>query len=200
MSHISSLFESQSSPNQLSSCIIMDTQFVSQFTKLYTKFSKSSKKESFKFPAGLVQMIQERPSYADAGRFYFPFNLDKQYWVGICLDCSSWSVTVLDCNISLRTDSMMNREVKPIAVMFPYLLKQTGRQVGTRDCKAMGIERPRSIPQQNAITDSGISAVLFIQAHAVGGVDVCKCITPDVLDTEVERVLISLYESNVGLL
>ncbi|KAL0900238.1 hypothetical protein Bca101_084199 [Brassica carinata] len=198
MFHISSLFVSRGGPDQLTSCVILDTQFVSQFTKLYTKFSKCSKKDSYKFPGSLAQMIQARPSSADAERFYFPFNLDKQYWVEICVDCSSWTVTILDCNVSLRTDPMMNKEVKPIAVMFPYLLKQMGRQFGSREGKAMSIERPRSIPQQNVPTDSGISSVIFIQSHAVGGVDVCKCITPDVLATEVERLLVSLYESTVG--
>lgn len=197
MFHISSLFVSQSTPNQLTSCVIMDTQFVSHFTKLYTRFTKCSKKDTFKFPANVVEMIQARSSSADADRFYFPFNFDKQYWVAICVDCSSWTVTILDCNVSLRTDPLMNKEVKPIAVMFPYLLKQMGRRVG---CRAMSIERPRTIPQQNVTTNSGISSVLFIQSHALGGVDACKCITPDVLDTEVERLLVTLYESTLGSL
>ncbi|KAL0846618.1 hypothetical protein Bca101_019864 [Brassica carinata] len=198
MFHVSSLFVSRAAPDQLSSCVILDTQFVSQFTKLYTKFSKCSKKDSYKFPANLGQMIQARPSSADAERFYFPFNLDKQYWVGICVDCSSWTVTILDCNVSLRTDPMMNKEVKPIAVMFPYLLKQMGRKFGSREGKAMSIERPRSIPQQNVPTDSGISSVIFIQSHAVGGVDVCKCITPDVLASEVERLLFCVVAMDIG--
>ena len=176
----------------------MDTQFVSQFTKLYTKFSKLSKKETFKFSANVVESIQHSPNYADAVRFYFPFYVDKTYWVGICVDCTSWSVTVLDCNTAIRTDPMMNKEVRPIAVMFPYLLKQLGRQVGSRECKPMAIERAWTIPQQNAITSSGVSSVLFIQAHALGGVDACKCITLDVLDSEVDRLLVTLYEATVG--
>ncbi|KAF3559288.1 hypothetical protein F2Q69_00011793 [Brassica cretica] len=45
---------------------------------------------------------------------------------------------------------------------------------------------------------SGVSSVLFIQAHALGGVDACKCITLDVLDSEVDRLLVTLYEATVG--
>ena len=67
----------------------MDTQFVSQFTKLYTEFSKVSRKDSFKFTADVVDMFLQLSSYADAVRFYFPFFVDKKYWVAICVDCSS---------------------------------------------------------------------------------------------------------------
>ncbi|KAG2306988.1 hypothetical protein Bca52824_026736 [Brassica carinata] len=198
MFHTSTLFRSQSSPNQQPSYVFMDTQFVYHFTTLYTKFSKVSKKDSFKFTGNVVDMLLQLPSHADALRFYFPFNLDKKYWVAICVDCSSWSVTVLDYNNDIRTDYMMNKEVRPIALMFPYLLKQVGRQLGSRGCKVMAIERLRTIPQQNAVTQLAVASVLFIQAHAVGGVDACKCITPDVLDSHVERLVVTLYETNVG--
>ncbi|KAF2569064.1 hypothetical protein F2Q68_00026913 [Brassica cretica] len=200
MFHTSALFWSQSSSKKIPICVFMDTQFVSQFTKLYTKFSKVSRKDSFKFTADVVDMFLQLPSYADAVRFYFPFFVDKKYWVAICVDCSSWTVTVLDCNTALRTDYMMTKDVRPIASMFPYLLKQVGREFGTRDGKVMGFERPRTIPQQIAVTHSAVSSVLLIQAHALGGVDAYKCITPDVLDSQVERLVVTLYESTVGAL
>ncbi|KAG2323250.1 hypothetical protein Bca4012_058751 [Brassica carinata] len=168
-----------------------------QSTELYEVVERATQL-STKFSGNVVEMLLQLPSYAEAVRFYFPFNLDKKYWVAICVDCSSWSVTVLDCNNALRTYYMMNKEVRPIALMFPYLLKQVGRQLGTRDSKAMEIERPRTIPQQNAVTQSAVSSVLFIQAHAVGGVDACKCFTPDVLDSQVEKLVVTLYEASVG--
>lgn len=198
MFHTSSLLRSASSANQHSSSVFMDTLFVSQFTKMYTKFSKHAKKESYKFSGSVVEMFTTLPGYADVVRIYFPFYLDKKYWVGICVDCGTWSVTVFDCNISQRTEYMMNKEVRPVALMFPYFLKQVGTQVGTRDCKAMAIERPRTIPQQKELNDSAVSSVLFIQAHAVGGIDACKCITPDVIDSHVERLVVTLYEASVG--
>ncbi|XP_018462583.1 uncharacterized protein LOC108833671 [Raphanus sativus] len=198
MFHTSSLLRSASSANQHASSVFMDTLFVSQFTKMYTKFSKHAKKESYKFSGSVVEMFTKLPGYADVVRIYFPFYLDKKYWVGICVDCGTWSVTVFDCNISQRTEYMMNKEVRPVALMFPYFLKQVGRQVGTRDCKAMAIERPRTIPQQKELNDSAVSSVLFIQAHAMGGIDACKCITPDVIDSHVERLVVTLYEASVG--
>ncbi|KAF8077392.1 hypothetical protein N665_1041s0007 [Sinapis alba] len=196
--HIASFFQSLPRANQKSPDVFLDTQFVSQFTKLYTKFSKVSRKESFKFPSNLIEQIQNNPAHTAAERFYFPFNMDQKYWVGIIIDCSSWTVTVLDCNNVLRSDYMMRKEIRPIAQMFPYLLKQVGKVVAPREGKAMNIDRPRSIPQHNAVTDSAVVFGLFIQAHAVAGVDGCKCITPDVLDSEVERLLVTLYEATIG--
>ncbi|KAF8111929.1 hypothetical protein N665_0071s0068 [Sinapis alba] len=200
MFHISSLFRARSPANQQSASVFLDTQFVAQLSKMYTKFSKVSKKDNFRFPNSITETIMQNVSLAKAERFYFPFNLDKKYWVGICVDCGSWTISVLDCNIALRTDYMMNKEIRPIAQMFPYLLKQVGKQVVGREAKPMALDRPRTIPQHNAITDSAISSILFIQAHAAAGVEVCKCITPDVLDTEAERLVVTLYERNVETL
>ncbi|CAN6839043.1 unnamed protein product [Brassica oleracea] len=121
----------------------LSPQSVSQFTKLYTEFSKVLRKDSFKFTADVVDMFLQLSSYADAVRFYFPFFVDKKYGVAICVDCNSWTATVLDCNTALRTDYMMTKDVRLIASMFPYLLKQVGREFGTRDGKVMGFERPQ---------------------------------------------------------
>ncbi|KAF2565565.1 hypothetical protein F2Q68_00026483 [Brassica cretica] len=139
-------------------------------------------------------------SYPDAERYYLPFNLDKKHWVSVCVDCTRWSIVVMDCNIALRTDSMMVKEVTPIAQMFPYLLKQGGKQLLHKDARAFSIERPRSIPQNTFHADSAVSALLLVQAHAVAGVDVCKCITPDKIGSEVEKMAVRFYEATVGML
>ncbi|KAF8092878.1 hypothetical protein N665_0399s0014 [Sinapis alba] len=200
ISHISATFLGNSHPNHQSTCVFMDTQFVSQISKVYTKFSKVSKKESFRFPESVLDFGLNNTSFAEAERFYFPFNLDKKYWVGICVDISTWSIVVLDSNITIRSDYMMTKEIRPIAQMFPFFAKQVGKQVGCKDGKPFAIDRPRCIPQNNSLPDSAVSSILFIQAHAVAGADACKCITPDVLDTEVERLAVTLYEGNVGIL
>ncbi|KAF8093370.1 hypothetical protein N665_0383s0003 [Sinapis alba] len=172
MFHISSLFRALSPTNQQSASVFLDTQFVAQLSKMYTKFSKVSKKDNFRFPNSVTETIMQNMSLAEAERFYFPFNLDKKYWVGICVDCGN-----------------------P-----PYLLKQVGKQVVGREAKPMALDRPQTIPQRNAITDSAVSSILFIQAHTAAGVEVCKCITPYVLDTEAERLVVTLYERNVETL
>nr|VDD23514.1 unnamed protein product [Brassica rapa] len=157
--HISSQFTLNSPPNQSNHPVFMDTQFVSQLSKLFTKFSKMSKKESFWFPSHILERVR-----------------------------------------TLRTDSMMVKEVTPIAQMFPYLLKQGGKQLLHKDARAFPIERPRSIPQNTSHADSAVSALLLVQAHAVAGVDLCKCITPDKIGSEVERLAVMFYEATVGML
>ncbi|KAF8062137.1 hypothetical protein N665_1203s0007 [Sinapis alba] len=180
--HIGSFFRSLPRVNQKSPHVFLDTQFVLHF----------------KFPSNVIELIQNNPAHTDAERIYFPFNMDQKYCVGIIIDCSSWTVSVLDCNNALRTNYMMSKEVRPIAQMFPYLLKQVGKVVGLREGKAMAVDRPRSIPQHNAVTNSAVASVFFIQAHAVAGVDGCKCITPYMLDNEVERLIVTLYEGTIG--
>ncbi|XP_048633141.1 uncharacterized protein LOC106421488 [Brassica napus] len=198
INHISSLFHSLAPANQKTSCVFLDTEFISMLSKTSTKFSKVLKKVSFKFPSNVVASIPADVAFGEADRFYFPFNLDKKNWVAICVDCTSWTLSVLDCNISLRSDQMMIKEVGPLAQMFPFLLTQMGKQCGCREGKPMAVDRLRSIPQHNTIMDSGVASVLFILAHAVAGVEACKCITSDVITTEVERLLVTLYEGNVG--
>ncbi|KAF8092049.1 hypothetical protein N665_0426s0007 [Sinapis alba] len=135
-----------------------------------------------------------------ANRFYFPFNFDKQHWVGGCIDSSLSQVIVLDCNTSLRTDRIIAKELRPISQMFPYLLRQSGKSLNAKDLKPLTIERPRIVPQNNNQFESGVTSILIIHVHAVGGVDVCKCITPDVLDVEVQRIVVMIYEENLGVL
>ncbi|KAF8116426.1 hypothetical protein N665_0018s0036 [Sinapis alba] len=186
MGHIRSQFTLNSPANQSNNPEFLDTQFVSQLSQLFPKFSKMSKKRFVSNP--------------EADRYYFPFTIDKKHWAGVCVDCSTWTIVVMDCNIALRSDSMMIKEVTPIAQMFPYILKQGGKQLLHKDARAFQIERPRCIPQNTTPADSGISAVLFMQAHAIAGVDVCKCITQEVLGHEVERLAVMFYEATVGML
>ncbi|KAL0853950.1 hypothetical protein Bca101_059102 [Brassica carinata] len=197
MGHIRSQFTLNTPVDQSNQPVFLDTQFVSDLTKLFPKFSKWSKKDTFRFPTNMMERFTSNPQ---AERFYFPFNLDKIHWVGVCVDSASWSIVVMDCNIALRTDSLMSRELSPIALMFPYLLKLCRKQLVHKDGRALSIVRPRSIPQNPCPADSSVSAVLLIQAHAVAGVDVCQCITPDVIGSEVERLAVMFYEATVGML
>ncbi|KAG5388584.1 hypothetical protein IGI04_030125 [Brassica rapa subsp. trilocularis] len=106
------------------------------------------------------------------------------------------SVVLLDT----RTDGMINKEIRPISEMFPFLLRRAARQVFSKNPKALTIERPRIVPQNHTHFDSGFTSILLIQAHAVAGLDLCKCITPDVLDVEAQKTAVIVYEENVGVI
>ena len=68
----------------------------------------------------------------------------KKHWVGVCVDVSLSQVLVLDCNTSVRTDGMINKELRPISEMFPYLLRRAAKLGCPKNLKALNIERPVS--------------------------------------------------------
>ena len=198
--HPRSVFQSHPVSLQSKNSVFLDTKFVSLLAKTFAKFSKASKKEIFRFPAALADYLVQDFPIDEANRFYFPFNFEKKHWVGICVDSSLGQVSVLDSNTSLRTDGMFTSEMCSISQMFLYILRQAGKQISSKDMKTFTIDRPRSIPQNTTSFDSGVTSILIIQAHAVGGLEVCKCITPDVLDVEVERLAVRIYEENIGVI
>ncbi|CAG7898836.1 unnamed protein product [Brassica rapa] len=198
--HTRLVFQSYPVSLQSKNSVFLDTKFVSLLAKTFFKFSKAPKKESFRFPAALADYLVRDFPIDEANRFYFPFNFDKKHWVGVCVDSSLGQVSVLDSNTSLRTDGMITSEMRSISQMFPYILKQAGKQCSSKDMKTFTIDRPRSIPQNTTSFDSGVTSIFLIQAHAVGGLEVCKCITPDVLDVEVERLTVMIYEEYMGLI
>lgn len=165
--------------------MLLDTKFVPLMFKSFVKFSKSSKKESFRFQPSLCEYVVGDCPIAEVNGLYFPFNFYKQHWVGVRVDCSLSQVILLDCNTSQ---------------MFLHLLRQAGKQLSAKDLKTLTIERPRSVPQNYSQFDFGITAILLIQDHVVGGVDVCKCITSDVVEVEVKRIAVMIYEENRGVL
>lgn len=200
MFHIGGQFASSGQHNKSTPAVFLDSQFVALLSKNYAKFSKLVRKELYKFNNSLPEMFGDKSILCEAERFYFPFNLDKKHWIGVCVDCSNWTVLVLDCNLSLRTDYMMTKEMKPIAQMFPHLLRQAGKQLMHKDGRPFTIERPRTLPQDRQALDSALFAVLFIEAHAAAGIEVCKSISPEGLSTEVERLAVSMCEASCALL
>ncbi|KAF8094012.1 hypothetical protein N665_0372s0018, partial [Sinapis alba] len=169
MHHTLSVYQSQSPQ---SSSVFLDTKFVSQLGKCSAKFSKTAKKDANAFSATLCGSVNRESTAPGAERYYFPFNLNKTHWVGICVDTINWSLVVLDCNIALMSEALMTKELKNIAVMFPYLLRQAGKAGISKDTKPINVERPCSVPQNHAQAESALTAVLLIQAHAVAGVEV----------------------------
>ncbi|KAF8093209.1 hypothetical protein N665_0388s0010 [Sinapis alba] len=178
-----STYNTPTNQNSAIQSVFLDTKFV-------------VKKECFKFPPTLLDTFNAVCPNLEASRFYFPFNCDKKHWVGVCIDATTWVLQVLDCNCSIRNDVMMCKEMGAIAVMFPYLLRQAGKPINVKELKALSIDRPRMVPQIHNPFYSAVTAVLLIQAHAFGGVEVCRCITSNVLDAEVERLAVNIVEAN----
>ncbi|KAJ4917273.1 Uncharacterized protein Rs2_02823 [Raphanus sativus] len=159
----------------------------------------NTKKDEFSITPNAVEFLGDPEAQAfESSRFYLPFNFDRNYWTGLCVDSTTWTLTVLDCNASIRNDSAMTKELTPISQMFPYLLKQAGRNMCPRELRALTIERPRTIPQNLKTTDSGVMTALLMLAHAVAGLEACNYLTPEALDQEAKRLAVMIYEENTG--
>ncbi|KAJ4910421.1 hypothetical protein Rs2_05042 [Raphanus sativus] len=186
-------------PNTSNRCCFLNTKFVSILSKNYSRFNKCIRKDEFAFTPNAVEFLGDPEVQAfESSRFYLPFNFDRNYWTGLCVDSTTWTLTVLDCNASIRNDSAMTKELTPICQMFPYLLKQAGRNMCPRELRALTIERPRTIPQNLKTTDSGVMTALLMLAHAVAGLEACNYLTPEALDQEAKRLAVMIYEENTG--
>ena len=115
MKHLSLSYANQSLSEESKKSVFLDSKFVASLSRNYSKFSKIQAKETHVFTKGLVEVFGEMVDHcSDHYVFYVPFNRDKKHWVGLCVDASSWIITVFDCNNSLRSEASMSFELKPI--------------------------------------------------------------------------------------
>lgn len=172
----------------------LDSKFVSLLWRNYDKFRKCRSNEGYVFPKALVDSLLKQCSSGNAAsRFYMPYHVDKKHWIGLCVDLSAMKVYFLDCNSSLRTDAALIRDLQPISVMFPHLLKNCGlleQHVGNM----LTLERVKGVAQNLNSADAAMTAALLIHTHALFGPDTCQCITPAVLDDESHRAAVMIYE------
>lgn len=66
--------------------------------------------------------------------------------------------------------------------------------------KALPIDRPRTVPQLENQLYSAVNEVLLIQAHAFGGLEICKCISPNVVESELQRLAVTIVERYHGII
>lgn len=123
---------------------IYDTTLPASLMRHHSRFIKTAVKDRSKLKFTNVPL--ENPIQNVPERIYFPFNMDRQHWVGVCIDTRASTFHVLDCNTTLRTDSSMKKELNPIANIIPYVLKHLGYTEGTVGIKPFTISRCRGIP------------------------------------------------------
>lgn len=93
----------------------------------------------------------------------------------------------------------MSSELKPISEMFPYLMRQAGLRISNSQLKPIGVERPKTIPQNIILADTSLMSVLLMQRHSLSEIDTCRCIAPHILASEAQRVVVLLYEYHMKL-
>lgn len=135
--------------------VYLDSKYTSGIIRTYPRFSKSRKKESFVFLTGLVQPFDERNvSYIHRRRYYFPINVCKKHWVGVCVDPMCGKFTVLDCNTSFYSDVMMEKHLHPHLAMIPHLLRLSGHALPGDERHLLEYERPKCVSQTHNSFDS----------------------------------------------
>lgn len=174
----------------------LDTKFVSAMNRMYPKCFKSRDKEAYLFPNGLRDMFPTADATeVQPTRYYFPCNVGNRHWVGICFDSGDGVLTVMDCNIALFKDSFVEKNIKSIVHMLPYLARFACQPVGDEPIiQCFDVVRSKSVAQINNPADSGLMALLLMGRHAVYGIDACKNISHEVLAEEGRHAAILTYE------
>lgn len=174
----------------------LDSKFVAAMNRTFPKFCKSLDKAAYMFPTGLRDMFPTSDTMeVPPTRYYFPFFAAKNHWVGICFDASEGVLTVLDSNNGMLKDNVVEKKLKPIVLMLPYLARfacQLSGDLSIIHC--FDVVRPKSVEQITKPADSGLMALLLMGRHAIYGMEACKNITSDVLAAEGKRAAILTYE------
>ncbi|CAL9217525.1 unnamed protein product, partial [Arabidopsis halleri] len=158
---------------------VLDTKFVSQLCRLYPKYSKAPSPLEFQFPSVLIDIVsaagvEDRAQlYSEVDYLYLPFNFEKKHWVALVVDLNYRKITVLDCNVHLRTDKTIKLDLQPLADMLPVLFKQAAAnpEMSQLLTSPFTIERSLCIPQVASSVDSGLMSIFLIHAHATGGME-----------------------------
>lgn len=171
---------------------LYDTKLPIALMSYHSHFDKTAAKDHTKLKFHDVPLA--KASEQSCERIYFPFNMDKHHWVGVCIDIKALTLHVLDCKTSLRSDSLLKKELNPIANLIPYVLKSFAYLETNATMKAFTVSRSKGIPQITSLTDSAAMTVLLIQVHAGGGVAACKGITLRVLPDAANQLAMKLFD------
>ncbi|XP_022560083.2 uncharacterized protein LOC111206910 [Brassica napus] len=171
---------------------IYDTTLPVTLMNHNNRFVKTAVKDRSKLK--FVDVPLEKHLEKSHERIYFPFNMDKQHWVGVCIDTKVCTLHVLDCNTSFRSDNSLKKELNPIATLLPYVLKQFGFLGTNAGVKAFTVSRCKGIQQVSSQTDSGVMTVLLIDAHAGDGLGAYKAITPRLLPDASKQLAVKFFD------
>lgn len=189
-----STFHKQAEGKTVRHSEFLDARFASLFARCYPKFKKTKPRNDYLFTKSIAGCLNSPTSHdGKATRFYLPFNVANKHWIGLCIDCPASKIYILDCNRSVRSDASLSKELRPIADMFLSLLKFYGR-IDTVEGTTLSVERLKGVAQNTNPAEAGITSVLLMQAHALFGAEICRCITPLILTEEAQRAALMLYE------
>lgn len=91
------------------------------------------------------------------------------------------------------SDSMIKKELSPIANMCPYLIRSLNKADSSLALKPYPVTRCKGIPQTSTLTDTAVMTVVLIEAHLGGSIDACKAITPRVLPSAAKQLVVKFF-------
>ncbi|VVB14615.1 unnamed protein product [Arabis nemorensis] len=185
---------------------ILPCGFVVGLAKQFSRFKKISRKDSFEFDLEFVHAVRIRMKETrkqwvkDIDSIYFPFNIDRTRWIGVCIDLSSHLMTVFDPSASEMHSSRLKPELDFICEMFPFLVRKSGLNNGMKNffTKVISFKRDTSVVQTPSRADTGILSLLFIEAHVLGGIDKVYKVKNASLQERAEQLVVDMYEHCCG--
>ncbi|CAA7040433.1 unnamed protein product [Microthlaspi erraticum] len=171
--------------------------YMTAIKQKYGGFISCVDKKSFEFCSAVRLPLHNRSNnMADVRQLYCPYMIDGKHWVGIIIDLSTTSITVLDCNTACVTVSGVEKYLQPLSEMIPYILRAS-----------VGHETANSLPlilfpihrlDIALLCESpGLSAVatlILIELHATNQILASGDIDDDTLRTATRNYAIALYE------
>lgn len=91
---------------------------------------------------------------------------------------------------------LLKKELTPIAQMIPYIVNQ----ITSSGIKDLLMDMVKGIPHNGIFVDASVTAVLLMQYHSMGGVEACKCLTPEVLTGEAQKLAVVFFEEHGEIL
>ncbi|CAE6223187.1 unnamed protein product [Arabidopsis arenosa] len=172
--------------------VFQGTKFASLVPGHQIKFEKSVKKK-YVFDQDLMSCF---PLNFDT--LYFTFNFDKQYWVEMCLDIRERYLYVFDCNQKVRRDTRLRKEMESLLDMLPFVVRQVSPELmNSVPTDPFILSRDTLLPTCLHPSKSGLMSVLFIERHAVGGIEASRGVRPEELAVEAKKLLITMYDAYV---
>lgn len=105
-----------------------DTNSPELLMKQHARLTKTTVKDhnKLKYDETVLKLFIAATNPEDAYDWiYFPFYIDKQHWIRVCLDISAFTVQLLDCNCGFRTESMTRKDLNPITIVVPHIMSTT---------------------------------------------------------------------------
>lgn len=156
----------------------------------------------------LLSMENLRSASANPGRSWLshvdsllaPFNIDKNRWVGVLVHLPSHTLTVFDPTATVRRRTRLKPELDFICQMFPYLVRKVGDNELTKNfpLHPLTFDRNTHVAQASDVANSGMLSLLFLEAHATGGLDKVYLVTERDMRQRAEQLVVEMYEHCFG--